>query len=89
MIRLIGTNKKEKIKIKFTRLRKGEKIHEELFYTKEQIRKTQKDCILETNTLLFPLVKKDVDLLIKNIRNNLSEDSILLLKKNLPEYLSE
>ncbi len=89
MIRLIGTNKKEKIKIKFTRLRKGEKIHEELFYAKEQIKKTQKDCILETNTLLFPLVKKDVDLLIKNIRNNLSEDSILLLKKNLPEYLSE
>ena len=86
MIRLIGADKKEQIKIKFTKLRKGEKIHEELFYRKEKIKKTQEDGILETNTLLFPLIKSDIDLLITNIKNNIQEDSVLLLRKNLPEY---
>ena len=89
MIKLIATDKKGKIEIKFTKLRKGEKIHEELFYKKEEIKKTSENGILETNTLLFPLIKKDVDKLITTIKNNLTKDSIILLKKNLPEYLVE
>ena len=89
MIKLIATDKKEKIEIKFTKLRKGEKIHEELFYKKEEIKKTSENGILETNTILFPLIKKDVDELITTIKNNLTKDSIILLKKNLPEYLVE
>ena len=89
MIKLIATDKKGEIEIKFTKLRKGEKIHEELFYKKEQIKKTSENGILETNTLLFPLIKKDVDRLIETIKNNLTTDSIILLKKNLPEYFTE
>ena len=89
MIKLIATDKKGKIEIEFTKLRKGEKIHEELFYKKEEIKKTSENGILETNTLLFPLIKNDVDKLITTIKNNLTKDSIILLKKNLPEYLAE
>ena len=89
MIKLINTDKKEHIEIKFTQLRKGEKIHEELFYKKEKIKQTSEEGILETNTLLFPLIKKDIDLLITNIKDNLTEDSVSLLKKNLPEYIAE
>ena len=86
MIKLSGKELNKDIKITYTELRKGEKLHEDLFYNDETINKTDKEGILETSSILNPLKKFDVEELIKGIKNNDEDLCLHFLQKNLPEY---
>ena len=86
MIKLSGKELNKDIKISYTELRKGEKLHEDLFYKDETIKKTNKEGILETSSVLNPLKKFDIEELIKCINNNDKELCLHFLQKNLPEY---
>ena len=85
MIILSGKNISD-INIKYTKLRKGEKINEELFFKEERPEKTTIDGILATNKKLFQGDISDYNNLISQIQNNKIEQAMLLLKKLLPEY---
>ena len=85
MVILSGKNVSD-IKIKYTKLRKGEKINEELFFKEERPEKTTIDGILATNKKLFSADISDYNNLISQIQNNKIEEAMLLLKKLLPEY---
>ena len=86
MIKLSGKKLNEDIKISYTKLREGEKLHEDLFYQNEDIKKTENEGILRTSSILNPLKKLDIEELIKNINNNNEDLCIHYLQKNLPEY---
>ena len=55
MLKLSGKLNGSNIKIKYTKLRQGEKLHEELFYRKEQVKKTVNQSIMVTSSNVYPL----------------------------------
>lgn len=86
MITLSGKKSKDQIQIKYTQLRPGEKLCEELFYQKEIIEQTSVPGILQTKSHLYALKKIYIDRMLKSIGDNNEKKSILLLEKNVPEY---
>ena len=88
MIILSGADEKN-IKIKFTGLRKGEKLNEELFFNSEKIDKTEINGILSTTSKLFSPKSSDFNKLIYEISNKRNESSLKIFEKMLPEYKKE
>ena len=88
MIILSGADEKN-IKIKFTGLRKGEKLNEELFFDSEKIDKTEINGILSTTSKLFSPKSSDFNKLIYDISNKRNESSLKIFEKMLPEYKKE
>ena len=86
MIALSGKKSKDQIKINYTKLRPGEKLFEELFYENEIIDKTNIPGILQTKSHLKAIEETAVNKILKCIRDNNEKQSILLLKKIVPEY---
>ena len=82
MINLSGKG----IKIVYTKLRKGEKLHEELIYKSEKINESSTKEILRTQTILYPVNMKDIDKLQRAIDKNNQTLCYKLLKSMLPEY---
>ena len=74
------------IKFKYTGLRKGEKLNEELFFSEEKTNKTLIDCILATQENLFKVSSIDYNKLIFHIQKNNIQEALSLFKKILPEY---
>ena len=85
MIILSGKNEKE-IEIKYTGLRRGEKLNEELFFQDEAIQKTQVSGILSTTNKLYEVESSSYNNLITLIKKNNQEKTLSLFKKLLPEY---
>ena len=85
MITLSGKDN-EKIGIKYTGLRNGEKLNEELFFSNEKIKKTNVNGILSTADSLFNIEVKDCNNLISYIQNNKIEKAFNMFKKLLPEF---
>ncbi len=86
MINLSGKHLGEDIKIIYTKLRKGEKLHEELVYKDEIINVSSTKEILKTQTILNPINNKDIDKIEKAIKKNNKKLCKQLLKFMLPEY---
>ena len=86
MIKLSTHSNKHKIKIQYTKLRKGEKLNEQLFYKEEIIEKTEISSILQTNSKLFPLEKINIEEMIECVNKNNYPKVLNLMKKNLPEF---
>ena len=86
MIKLSQHSNKDKIKIRYTKLRDGEKLNEELFYEREVIQKTGISGILQTNSRLFKLKKSNIEELVNCINNNSHSKTISSMEKNLPEF---
>ena len=86
MIKLSQHSNKNKIKIRYTKLRDGEKLNEELFYEREVIQKTGISGILQTNSRLFKLKKSNIEELVNCINNNSHSKTISSMEKNLPEF---
>ena len=86
MIALSGKKSKDQIKIKYTKLRAGEKLYEELFYENEIIDKTNVPGILQTKSHLNAITEVEINKILKSIRDNNEKQSILYLKKIVPEY---
>ena len=88
MIKLSGKSDKN-IEIKYTSLRKGEKLNEELFYKLEKVTKTNNEGILETNSMVYPLDRRKFQNFLKQ-KNNLNEKSIIkAFCELLPEFKKE
>ncbi len=85
MIILSGANE-HNIKIQFTKLRKGEKLNEQLFFNKEDVKNTEVKGILSTNTRLFHVNNSNFNKLIHEISNQKKIDSIKYFQKLLPEF---
>ncbi len=86
MINLSGKQLGEDIKIIYTKLRKGEKLHEELVYKNEIINVSSTKEILKTQTILNPINNKDIDKIERAIKKNNKKLCKQLLKFMLPEY---
>lgn len=89
MIRLSGLIPGEDIKIKFTGLRPGEKLYEELLADKENTTKTINDKILvgKATSPVSPVELQELcDEFLKAIKQYDCESSLKLLKKLVPEY---
>ena len=91
MINLAGKKDSENIKISYTSLRPGEKMHEELFYKNESLLKTRHKKILRANSIDFdPVILRDILLVLQqaceNFDNNLLRSSLLCL---VPEFKEE
>ena len=88
MIKLAGFKPDEDIKIKYTGIRPGEKLYEELFYDNEKRKKTLYEGIsfASARDMDFSSIAKITDK-INNAANSRNEKSLLeLLKEQVPEY---
>ena len=85
MIVLSGKNEKD-IEIRYTGLRKGEKINEELFFRDEKIEKTEVPGILSTTNKLYEVETSSYNNLVVQIQKNNQQKTLTIFKKLLPEY---
>lgn len=89
LIRLSGLEPDEDIKIKFTGLRPGEKLYEELFASNEPLLPTYhpKINIAKTNGGDYSLVKSQVEKLLSELYSLTGEEVIGRMQKIVPEYV--
>ena len=85
MITLSGKDVKN-IKIKYTGLRKGEKLDEQLFFSEEKITKTEISGILCSTTTPFQTPMKKFEDFISKLNTSKHEDLVEEIIKILPEY---
>jgi O-antigen biosynthesis protein WbqV len=88
MIRLAGPRIDRNIKIEFTGLRPGEKLHEELFHPAEPLMPTANPAIrlAAPRTADYAMLARALDELEENARLRRQERVIQLLERMVPEY---
>jgi O-antigen biosynthesis protein WbqV len=88
MIRLAGLRVDRDIKIEFTGLRPGEKLHEELFHPAEPLMPTANPAIrlAAPRTADYAMLVRALDELEENARLRREERVIQLLERLVPEY---
>ncbi len=85
---ILSGKKESDIEIKFTGLRKGEKLNEQLFFDNEVINKTSVNGILSTNSTLYVPEIIDFNKLISEVENKNQLNTIKYFEKLLPEYVN-
>lgn len=90
MIKLAGYVPGKDIEIKFTGLRPGEKLFEELLNKKEEVVPTHHKKILIARVAEYDYytVNKSIDALIAEAFKTNDENVVRLMKKMIPEYIS-
>ncbi len=90
MIRLAGYTPEKDIQIVFTGLRPGEKLYEELLNQKETTLPTANDKIMVARVREFDFeqVSKSIDQLIKTSKMSKPFTTVTLMKRLVPEYIS-
>ena len=88
MIILSGKSESE-IKIEFTGLRKGEKISEKLFFTEENVNKTDINGILYTSDTLYKIDIASYGNLASLVIKNKINEAMKKFKEMLPEYKTD
>ena len=89
MIRLAGLRPDEDIKITFTGLRAGEKLHEELFADAEELIPSAADGVklAKATTVELPVLKGELDTYTAQLRSGLDETSaVMRLSALVPEF---
>ena len=71
---------------KYTNLRKGEKLHEELFYKKELIKKTTNQSIMVTSSKVYPLDSVKYAKFLKIYKTGTESNIIKSFCTLLPEF---
>lgn len=91
MIRLAGYTPDVDIEIKYTGLRPGEKLYEELLNKKELTMNThhKKIMIAKVQEYEYDVISKDINELIENSRLCKNFLTVSLMKKIVPEFLSK
>jgi FlaA1/EpsC-like NDP-sugar epimerase len=90
MIKLAGYVPGKEIEIKFTGLRPGEKLFEELLNTKEEVVETHHKKILIAKVVEYDFyaVSKSIDQLVNEAYQNNDENVVRQMKRMVPEYIS-
>ena len=89
MIRLAGLRPEEDIKITFTGLRKGEKLHEELFADSEELIPSAADGVKlgKATTVDLAFLQEQLNDYFMRLREGLNEDdSVAKLSELVPEF---
>ena len=91
MIKLAGFIPNQDIDIKFTGLRPGEKLFEELLNKKEEVVPTHNKKILIAKTVEYDFyeVNKAIDALMQEAFQNKDENVVMQMKSIVPEYISK
>lgn len=91
MIRLSGYTPGKDIQIKFSGLRPGEKLYEELLNKKELVVPTHHKKILIAKVIEYDFyeINKSIDDLIQKAQLNRDEDVVRKMKRMLPEFVSK
>lgn len=91
MIKLAGFVPGKEIEIKFTGLRPGEKLYEELLNNEEEVIPTHHKKILVAKTVEydFYVVNKSIDELLQQAFQNIDENVVRQMKRIVPEYISK
>lgn len=90
MIKLAGLTPGREIDIKFTGLRPGEKLFEELLNKEEEVIPTENSKILIAKVIEydFEKVSKSIERVIDVAMKNRDEDVVKQMKRIVPEYIS-
>ena len=90
MIRLAGYTPGKDVEIKFTGLRPGEKLFEELLNDKEQVIPTHHKKILIAKVVEYDFytINKSIDQLIEIALQSQDEEVVRQMKKVIPEFIS-
>ena len=88
MIRLAGLRPYEDIEIRYTGLRAGEKLYEELFYNSEELVKTPHASIMlaQADVQKFDALTERLVVLKQHCRDHGREDAIATLRELVPDY---
>lgn len=88
MIRLAGLVPEKDIEVKYTGLRPGEKMYEELFYEEEAPEKTRHESIMLAKPRPASLkeLNKLLEKLVRYARERETKDTLQTLKKLCPEF---
>lgn len=91
MIKLAGYTPHEEIKIEYTGLRPGEKLYEELLTIDENLKDTtnSKIKIAKVREYDYSFILEELDKLTALSKETKIEESIVLMKKIIPEYKSQ
>jgi FlaA1/EpsC-like NDP-sugar epimerase len=90
MIRLAGMVPGKEIEIRFTGLRPGEKLFEELLNKEEEVIPTHHSKILIAKVIEYDFIKvsQTIDKLIEIAYSNNDEETVKQMKRIVPEYIS-
>ena len=90
MIKLAGLTPNKDIEIKFTGLRPGEKLFEELLNKEEEVILTENKKILVAKVMEYDYekVSKSIQHVIELAMENRDEDVVRQMKRIVPEYIS-
>ena len=90
MIKLAGLTPGKEVDIKFTGLRPGEKLYEELLNKEEEVIPTHNKKILIARVLEydFEKVSKSIDKVVSIAFENRDEDVVKQMKRIVPEFIS-
>jgi FlaA1/EpsC-like NDP-sugar epimerase len=89
LIEFYGYRSDDEIKIQYTGLRPGEKMHEDLFYADERLKKTENDKIFllsDANNLTAELIESFMEKDLPNISQYRPEQIRKIIKRLVPEY---
>ena len=90
MIRLAGLTPGKDIELRFTGLRPGEKLFEELLNKEEEVIPTHNKKILIAKVMEYDLARVSVSIehLINLAKENNNEEVVRQMKRIVPEYVS-
>ena len=91
MIRLAGLHPGRDIEVRYTGLRPGEKLYEELLNVKETTKPTYHEKIMIANVreYVYDDVKEKIDSLISEAMANEDYNVVRIMKEIVPEYVSQ
>ena len=91
MIRLSGLQPDEDIQIKYTGLRPGEKLYEELLYQKENTTSTDNPKIFRAKSISidFEEIRQSIDRLIEMACTDNKQETVRMMKAIAPDYVSQ
>lgn len=90
MIKLAGMTPGKEIDIKFTGLRPGEKLYEELLNKEEEVIETHNKKILIAKVIEYDYVQitRSIDKLVSIAMQNKDEEAVKQMKRIVPEFIS-
>lgn len=87
LIRLSGKSEDE-VRMRFTGLRDGEKLHEELFFASEEVSSTSQQKIrrVRSKTTEWPILQRDLNALRSSLSIDGASPILVKLSEIIPEY---